>query len=122
MLVAKFESCGQDFICKMCFMSADLTHLNTSELARSSHSVVVWNDYMIVFGGYQFTEGNGTTGISSPQLLRYNLKLELWEALISNSSVQPDPRYGHTSVLYNVREGGWEVEMEWGGGKVEWNG
>lgn len=78
-------------------------------LARASHSVVVWMDHMIVYGGYQFPGGNVTQAgngsgslMSSPQLLRFHLRLQTWEALISGDFVQPEPRYGHTSVVYNV--------------------
>ena len=84
---------------------------------------------MFVYGGYQFpggndtTEGNGSGSLinqySSPQLLRYNLKLQLWEAVISSSLVQPEPRYGHSSVVYNVRGRGWGEGGHEGWGREE---
>ena len=66
---------------------------------------------MIVYGGYQFPGGNVTKAgngsgslMTSPQLLRYHLRLHTWEALMSEDDlIQPEPRYGHTSVVYNVR-------------------
>eukprot|EP00731_Ephydatia_muelleri_P020317 Em0013g44a len=89
-------------------MKLDPTPDATLGLARASHSVLVWMDHMIVYGGYWFLGGNDTKAgngsvslMSSPQLLRYHLRHQTWEGLVSDEVIEPEPRYGHTSVVYN---------------------
>lgn len=79
---------------------------------------------MIVYGGYWFLGGNDTKAgngsvslMSSPQLLRYHLRHQTWEGLVSDEVIEPEPRYGHTSVVYNVSAwAGEEAAGKWGGG------
>ena len=72
---------------------------------------------MIIYGGYRFPRSPGGEGSGGgeeeeeedgkeedPQLLRYHISTATWEVLLVNSSgVHPDPRYGHSAVVYNVR-------------------
>ena len=76
---------------------------------------------MIIYGGYHFPRSPGGEGSGGregsgggeaeeeeeeegPQLLRYHISMAMWEVLLVNSSgVHPDPRYGHSAVVYNVR-------------------
>lgn len=99
--------------------SAMIGNLTEEQLARASHSSLVWGDYVIVYGGYRFPtavdgpvgsgSGSGDTGergeeVTGPQLLRYHISSGVWTELeVNQSSPHPAPRYGHSAVLYNVR-------------------
>ena len=84
-----------------------------SGLARAGHSAVVWEDTMIVYGGYRFPledegedpEGSGSDEADAPQLLRYGFASGRWEELTASAPIDmsfPEPRHGHTAVVYNV--------------------
>ena len=100
-------------------------NLTEALLARASHSAVLWGDYVIVYGGYRFPSaaasngdrtGSGSgggeeeeegeeEGGTGPQLLRYHLLTSVWEELeVNMSAPHPSPRYGHSAVIYNVRD------------------
>ncbi len=80
-----------------------------SALARAGHSVVTWGDYMVIYGGYRFPTGDAPEGVGGAneteelQLFRYHFASRQLEVLNSSSESQPEPRYGHTAVVYNVR-------------------
>jgi len=95
-----------------------------SLLARASHSAVLWEEYMVVYGGYRFPQGdkrvdagsgmsgsgdsvregsggNGDT-VEEVEVLRYHFTTRTWEVLeVQNDAMQPDPRYEHSAVVYN---------------------
>lgn len=63
---------------------------------RRGHSSVIYGDSMFVFGGFEDLKG------SSAQLWEYNLICERWELrnLSSTSACHPEPRHGHSAVIY----------------------
>ena len=80
---------------------------------------------MVVYGGYRFPQGdkrvdagsgmsgsgdgvregsggNGDT-VEEVEVLRYHFTTRTWEVLeVQNDAMQPDPRYEHSAVVYNV--------------------
>lgn len=104
-------------------------NFTSSKFARASHSAVLWrqND-MLVYGGYQFPHNgysslhrldnetytmvnNGnSSNAGTDEVLIYHIESGVWEAVVTSGSeygnssipVIPSPRYGHTSILYNV--------------------
>lgn len=83
-----------------------------SGLARAGHSAVVWEEDMIVYGGYRFPVGDeeeapggsGSDEADAPQLLRYSFASGRWEELTVSAPFGgslPEPRHGHTAVVYN---------------------
>ena len=109
---------------KLTPLSLSLGNLTTALLARAGHSsVVTSNDQVLVFGGYRFPtvvhreEGGGGSGsgeeggggevLDGPQLLLYDMASGQWEEIeVNTSAPQPSPRYGHSSVIYNVSSAG----------------
>lgn len=63
---------------------------------RRGHSAVIYGDSMFIFGGFEDFRG------SSAQLWEYNLVCERWELrnLSSTSACHPEPRHGHSAVVY----------------------
>lgn len=103
----------------------------STTLARASHSAVVWQDSIVVFGGYQFNieededsysgSGNGVEPVATGDVLRHRIELQSWEVLNTSATAfievpeegnetnatylvprLPAARYGHSAVLFNV--------------------
>jgi len=69
---------------------------------RTEHSAVVWNDNMIIFGGYSGL--NYENGAYS-----YSYKTREWTLIDAKGEI-PSPRSAHTAVLYGSKMiifGGW---------------
>ena len=75
--------------------------LSLSTIARASHSAVVWGDYMLVYGGYQFpieeyyyrTQTNQTVSNdveSEVTILRYRFSTRSWDEVATYPSVSGD--------------------------------
>lgn len=91
-----YASCPGD----NCSVDKSLAHwlpLNASlsTLARASHSAVLWQGYMLVYGGYHFppqgyayfdTEGNVGGVEPEESLLRYTLESDSWEVVSTSAT------------------------------------
>ena len=91
-----------------------------SLLARTSHSAVIWGEYMVVYGGYRFPLGDGRADVGSgagsgegsgerdhveqaEDVLLYHFATHTWEVLeAQNDTRRPETRYGHSAVVYDV--------------------
>ncbi|XP_062505107.1 attractin-like isoform X2 [Corticium candelabrum] len=63
--------------------------------ARASHSAVVYDDSMFIFGGYAFETER------FENFIRYDFKFSNWSTVEHNSTVpEPVQRYGHSVVVY----------------------
>ena len=93
--------------------------IEPSLLARTSHSAVIWGEYMVVYGGYRFPLGDGRVDVGSgagsgagsgeqdrveqAEVLLYHFATHTWEVLeAQNDTMRPETRYGHSAVVYNV--------------------
>ena len=66
---------------------------------RDEHSCVVYNESMLVFGGFSFGE-------RSNSIFKYNFRMNTWEKIDHKSQAVPCPRAGHSAVIrYNKEEG-----------------
>ena len=103
-------------------------NITITTLARASHSsVLVKRDFMLIYGGYQFSEDGysalrplehesyGIIDVDSVsnktvQVLKYHIESGVWESVITSGNISsnfsaaliPSPRYGHTALIYNV--------------------
>ena len=84
------------------FSSCSEGSLPPSVIARAGHSAVVWMEYMVVYGGYQFPSGDMPEGEDEWQLLRYRFATKELERFILNDTQLPELRYGHSAVVYEV--------------------
>ena len=84
------------------FSSYSEGSLPPSVIARAGHSAVVWMEYMVVYGGYQFPSGDMPEGEDEWQLLRYRYATKELERFILNDTQLPERRYGHSAVVYEV--------------------
>lgn len=86
--------------------------LPLSSLARTGHSAVVWEDSMIVYGGYRFPEegysygdttgdtssGGWGSGAGSDDVLRYGFDSGMWEVLYTSGAVYSQGQVGVVGV------------------------
>lgn len=63
-------------------------------VTRDEHSCIVYDDSMIVFGGFSVGEKTNT-------IFKYHFKYNTWEQIKAKGKVRPCPRVGHSAVLYH---------------------
>lgn len=78
--------------------------LTSDQFTRCSHSAVVYDNHMYVFGGY--TQGTTPTD----HFRQYNILSGQWSCVITYGNFTPEKRCGHSAVVYDhcmICYGGW---------------
>ena len=66
---------------------------------RDEHSSVVYDDSMIVFGGFVFGERTN-------ELFKFTFETNTWEKIIPEGKACPCPRVGHSAIVWLDEEEG----------------
>ena len=62
-------------------------------VTRDEHSCIVYDDSLIVFGGF-------SVGEKTNSIFKYHFRSNTWEQIHAKGKARPSPRVGHSAVLY----------------------